>query len=175
MLFAAAGGAEVIDAFLVDGEEAHGRAVFGSHVGDGGAVHDGQRGRAGAEEFDEFADDLGFAQHLRDGQHEVGGGDAFLERAGEMDADDFRREEINRLAEHAGLGLDAADAPADHAEAVDHGGVRVRADERVGIIDGPWTFPRTGRPWRDIRDSPGGRCRCPAARRRRSRRPACPT
>ncbi len=37
------------------------------------------------------------------------------------------------LAEHGGLGLDAAHAPAEHAEAVDHGGVRVGADERVGI------------------------------------------
>ena len=39
------------------------------------------------------------------------------------------------LAEHGGLGLDAADAPAEHAEAVDHGGVRVGADEGVGIGD----------------------------------------
>ena len=32
-----------------------------------------------------------------------------------------------------GFGLDAAHAPAQHAEAVDHGGVRVGADERVGV------------------------------------------
>ena len=68
-------------------------------------------------------------------QHEVGRGDAFLQRAGEVHADDFRREEIDRLAEHARFRLDAADAPADDAEAVDHGGVRIGADERVGIID----------------------------------------
>ena len=40
-----------------------------------------------------------------------------------------------RLAEHRGLGLDAADAPAQHGEAVDHGGVAVGADQRVGIGD----------------------------------------
>jgi hypothetical protein len=39
------------------------------------------------------------------------------------------------LPEHRGLGLDAADAPAEHAEAVDHRGVRVGADERVGVGD----------------------------------------
>ena len=39
------------------------------------------------------------------------------------------REHVDRLAEHAGLGLDAADAPADDAQAVDHGGVAVGADE----------------------------------------------
>ncbi len=52
----------------------------------------------------------------------------------------FRRKPItcgnqhgHRLSEHRGLGLDAAHAPAEHAEAIDHGGVRVGADQRVGI------------------------------------------
>ena len=35
------------------------------------------------------------------------------------------------LAEHRGLGLDPANAPAQHAEAVDHRRVRVGADQRV--------------------------------------------
>ncbi len=55
--------------------------------------------------------------------------------AREVHADDVRREEIHRLAEHAGLGLDAADAPADDADAVDHRGVAIGADQRVGIVD----------------------------------------
>ncbi len=37
------------------------------------------------------------------------------------------------LAEHAGLGFDAADAPAENAEAVDHGGVGVGADQGIGV------------------------------------------
>ena len=37
------------------------------------------------------------------------------------------------LAEHGGLGLDSAHAPAEHAQAVDHGGVRVGSDQRVRI------------------------------------------
>jgi hypothetical protein len=37
------------------------------------------------------------------------------------------------LPEHRRLGLDPAYAPAEHAESVDHGGVRVGADERVGV------------------------------------------
>ena len=94
-----------------------------------------QRGRAGAVELDELADDLLLAQHLGDVEREVGRGDAFAQRAGQVDADDFGREEVDRLAEHAGLRLDAAHAPADDAEAVDHGGVRIGADERVGIIN----------------------------------------
>ena len=45
------------------------------------------------------------------------------------------REEINRLAEHAGFRFDSADTPADDTEAVDHRRVRIGADERVGIKD----------------------------------------
>ena len=53
----------------------------------------------------------------------------------ELEADDFGQQHGQRLAEHAGFGLDAADAPAEHGEAVDHGGVRIGADERIGIGD----------------------------------------
>ena len=53
----------------------------------------------------------------------------------QLHADDQRDEHGDWLAEHGRLGFDAADAPAEHAEAVDHGGVRVGADERIGICD----------------------------------------
>ena len=81
-------------------------------------------------------------------------------RAGEPDADDQRGEHVERLAEHDRLGLDAADAPAEHAERVDHRRVRVGADQRVGhegptpsraLHDRPrcsrltwWTMPMPG-------------------------------
>ncbi len=51
----------------------------------------------------------------------------------EAHADDLREEHRDRLAEHRRLGLDAANAPAEDAEAVDHRRVRVGADERVGV------------------------------------------
>ena len=54
---------------------------------------------------------------------------------GQLEADDLRDEHRERLAEHRRLGLDPADAPAEHAEAVHHRRVRVGADERVG--EGP--------------------------------------
>ena len=52
-----------------------------------------------------------------------------------MHANDIRREEVNRLPEHARLGFNAAHAPANDAEAVDHRSVRIRANERVGIVN----------------------------------------
>ena len=58
-----------------------------------------------------------------------------LQLAVEAEADDLGDEHADRLAEHGRLGLDPADAPAEHAEAVDHGRVAVGADEGVGIGD----------------------------------------
>ena len=59
--------------------------------------------------------------------------DALGQVAGQLEADHARDEHRDRLAEHRGLGLDAADAPADHADAVDHRGVGVGADAGVGV------------------------------------------
>ena len=50
----------------------------------------------------------------------------------ELEADDLRDQHRHRLAEHRRLRLDAAHAPAEHPEPVDHRGVRVGAHERVG-------------------------------------------
>ena len=118
---------------VVDREDRGGGAELRRHVADGGAVGQRGGGDALAVELDELADDAVLAQHLGDGQHQVGGGGAGRQLAGQLEADDARDEHGDRLAEHRGLGLDAADAPAQHAEAVDHGGVRVGADEGVGV------------------------------------------
>ena len=87
----------------------------------------------GAVELDELADNAVLAQTLGDGQHQVGRGDAFLQLARQLEANDIRDQHRRGLAKHRGLGLDAADAPAHHAEAIDHRRVRVGAEERVGI------------------------------------------
>jgi hypothetical protein len=83
--------------------------------------------------FDELADHALLAQHLGDSQHQVGRRRAFRQRAGEAEADHLGDQHRDRLAEHGRLRLDAADAPAQHGEAVDHGGVAVGADHGVGI------------------------------------------
>lgn len=128
----AAGQAQVFQGDVIHREEAAGGAIFRGHVGDGGAVGQRQVGQAVAIELDEFADHAFLAQHLGDGQHQVGGGDALLELAGQFETYDFRDQHRHRLAEHRRLGLDAAHAPAEYAEAVDHGGMGVGADQGVG-------------------------------------------
>ena len=127
----ARGRLEISERLLVDGEEAACGAVFRRHVGDGGAVLQRQVIQPFAIELHELADDAFPPQHLRHGQYEVGGGDAFAKRAGDLEANDFRDQHGDRLAEHRRFRLDAAHAPAEHREPVDHGGVAVRADQRV--------------------------------------------
>ena len=51
------------------------------------------------------------------------------------EADHFGDQHADRLAEHRRLGLDPADPPAEHAEAVDHGRMAVGPDQGVGIGD----------------------------------------
>ncbi len=125
-------GRQICARCLVDGEVAHRRTVLGRHVRDRRPV--GKRKRRGARsvEFDELPNDLRRAKHLRHGQHEVGRRDAVGEPSGQIDADDVRRQEVHRLAEHRRLGLDSAHAPSDDSETVDHGRMRIGADYRVG-------------------------------------------
>ena len=131
---AAARRAQVVDAFLVDREETHRRAVFRRHVRDCRAVHHRQRRRARTVEFHELAHHLRLAQHLRHRQRQVRGRHTFAQRARQVHAHHVRRQEINRLAQHPRLRLDAAHAPAHDADAVDHRRVRIRAHQRVRII-----------------------------------------
>ena len=74
-------------------------------------------------------------QHLRHGEDQVGCGRSLGKPPAQFETDDFRREHVNRLAEHDRFGLNSADAPADNAEAVDHCRVAVRADQAVRIRD----------------------------------------
>ena len=135
MLARAAGCQHVAAGFLVDREKPHRRAVLGSHVGHGGPIGHRERRGAVAEEFDELADDLRLAQHLGHDENQIRRRDSLGELPRQVHTHDVRRQKVDGLAEHPGLGFDAADAPGHDAEAVDHGGVRVGADERVGIED----------------------------------------
>ena len=133
VLGAAAGELEVAQGLGVDREDRAGRAELGRHVADRRPVGERQVRDARAVELDELADHAVLAQQLRDGQHQVGGRRALAQLAAELEADHARDQHRHRLAEHRRLGLDPADAPAQHAEPVDHRGVRVGPDERVGI------------------------------------------
>ncbi len=136
LLLGTAGQAQVVDGLAVDREDRAGGAELGAHVADRGPVGQRHGGDALAVELDELADHAVLAQDLGDRQHQVGGGGPGGQLAAELEADHARDEHGDRLAEHRGLGLDAADAPAEHADAVFHRGVRVGADAGVGVGPG---------------------------------------
>ena len=122
---------QVPERLVVDREEPARRPVLRRHVPDGRAVGERKRLEPMAEVLDELPDDAGLAEDLRHREDEVGRGRSFGERAGQPEPDDLWHEHRDRLAEHRRLGLDPADAPAEHAEPVDHRRVRVGPDERV--------------------------------------------
>jgi len=132
----ASGSFQILQRFLVDREEAAGRAIFRCHVGDGGRVFEAEIVEAGTVEFDEFADNALLAQHFYDTQHQIGCGDALVELPGQLEADDFRDQHGNRLAEHARFRFDTADAPTENGKTVHHGGVAVRTHQGIRIGDG---------------------------------------
>ena len=127
------GKAQIAQRLGVNRKNAAGRAVFGSHVGNGGPIRQRQPQHPIAEEFDEFADHAVLAQHLGDRQHQIGRGRAFRQLTAEAHADHLRQQHADRLAEHGGFRLDTAYPPPQATQAVDHGGVRVGADQRVGV------------------------------------------
>ena len=90
-----------------------------------------EAGEPVAGELDERADDAERPEHLGHDEDEVGRGRAARQLAGQPDADDPGHGHVDRLAEQRRLGLDPADAPGEHAEAVDHRRVRVGADDGV--------------------------------------------
>ncbi len=134
VLLAAAGGAQVGGRGFIEGEEAHGSTVFRSHVGHGGAVGQGKAGCTFTEEFHELAHHALLAQHLGDVQGQIGSGDTLSQFAAQVDTHDLRHQEGDRLAEHAGLCLNAAYAPGHDAQTVNHGGVGVCAHQSVRVV-----------------------------------------
>ena len=136
----ASGALHVAHRFAVHREETHRRAVLRGHVGNRRAVRQGHAAQSRAEELHEFTDDVRLAQHLRDDQRQIGRGAALGHRAGDLEADDLWRQHVQRLPEHHGFGFDAADAPTDDAQPVDHRRVAVRADQRIWEQDGAVVF-----------------------------------
>ena len=71
-MLAAARELEIAQGLFIDRENAAGAAVLRRHVGDGGAIRERQVGKTVTKVFDELFDDAFLAQHLGDGEHEIG-------------------------------------------------------------------------------------------------------
>ena len=124
---------QVGERLLIDGKEPDGRTIFGSHIGDGGAVGQGHLVQTWSKELNELTDHAVLAQYLGNAQHEIGRGAPFGQPADQAKTNDLRHEHIYRLAKHDRLGFDTADTPAEHAQSIDHRRMGVRADQRIRI------------------------------------------
>ena len=129
----AAGGMQIADGFVVDWEKAAGGTVFWGHIGDGCAIREGQIVEARAVKFDEFTHNTACAQHFDHFENQICARCAFHHSTGQLKADDFRDQHRDRLTEHGGFRLDAANSPTQHRSAVDHSGVTVCADQSIRI------------------------------------------
>ena len=145
---------EVAQRLGVDREDRAGRAELRRHVPDRRPVGE-RRGsaRPGPKNSTNFGDDAA-ARAASRSRSAPGRSRSTPSRqlAVELEADHLRQQHRDRLAEHRRLGLDPADAPAEHAEAVDHRRVGVGADQGVGVG------------LRDRRRSRGSRRTCPGTR-----------
>ena len=71
----------------------------------------------------QLLDDAFEAKLLHHSQDQIRRRHPLLELTDQAHPHDLRREHVDRLTQHDGLGLDPADAPAEDSKAVHHGGV----------------------------------------------------
>ena len=129
--FVASTEAQISQRLRVHWKEPHGRAIFRRHICNHRAVGKTQAAESGAVELYKFSNYAFLAQHLRNRKHQVGGRRAFGQSPVQLETHHFRNQHRKWLAQHGRLGLDAAHAPAEYAQRVDHRGVRVRAYQRI--------------------------------------------
>jgi len=124
---------EVIDGLSIDWEISHGGSVLWGHVGDGGSVSKGQVLAAWSVEFDELANDTSLSEHLDASKDEIGSGGMCWEFSSQSEADDLRQDHGDGLTKHDGLSFESTNTPTSNTETVDHGGVGISTNDRVGV------------------------------------------
>lgn len=172
LLLRATGPLHVPQRLGIDREEAHRGTILGRHVGNRRPVRQRHVIQPRPEELHELPDHPMLTQHLSDRQHQIRRRRTFRQFARKLKPDDFRQQHVDRLAQHHRLGFNPADAPADHAQTVDHRRVGIRSDQRIRIRR-PVRGQHAGRP--GTRGSPGGRFPSPAEPHRSSETPPDPT
>ncbi len=123
----------IAQGLVIDGKKAARGAIFWRHIGNSGTVGKGQVIQTGTKELNKFADHTMLTQHFCHRQHQVSCRYTLFKPALEFDANHFRNSHGDRLAQHGSLGFDTTHSPAKYGQTVDHGGMAVGADQRVGI------------------------------------------
>src|SRR5690606_28101058 len=96
----AAGEFQVVDGLFVDVEHGGRSAIFRGHVGDGGAIADGQRISTFAVKFQIGAHHAFAAQEFGERKNQVGAGNAGFELASKLHTDDVRQAHPGGATQH---------------------------------------------------------------------------
>ena len=112
----ATGQFQIINGLLINSEHRGSRPELRGHVGNGGTVADGQASCTFAEKFDKCTNHALFTQEFSQCQHDVGGSNARLAFAGQLNADDIRQTHHGGTTQHYGFGFQTAHAYGNHAQ-----------------------------------------------------------
>ena len=121
--FGPTGCSQVVDGAFVNREEAHGRPVFGRHVGNRRPIGQWHGRQSRTKEFNKLRNHPFCSQQFGDAEHHVGRGGLLGEFACETHANDLGQNHRYRLPKHDCFRLNATDSPSNHTETIDHGGV----------------------------------------------------
>ena len=122
---------KIFNGLLIHREKPDGGAVFRCHVGYGGPVWHRQILHSRAEVFHKFFHHIMLSEEFGNHQHKIGGRNAFFQFACQADAYDLGNRHIIRLSQHHGFCFYAADPPSHHSDTVNHGRVRIGADQSI--------------------------------------------
>ena len=112
----ASGQFQIINGLLINSEHRGSRAELRRHVGNGCAVADRQASCTFTEKLDKCANYALFTQEFGQCQHDVGGSNARLAFAGQLNADDIRQAHHGGTTQHHGFGFQTAYAYGNHAQ-----------------------------------------------------------
>ncbi len=118
---------------LIDVEHRCGRTVLRCHIGNGCPVTDGQTGRTFTEEFHISTHHALFTQELGQCQHDIGGGNARLAFALQLNTNNIRQTHHGWQAKHHGFGFQTTHTNRNNTQRIDVRGVGVGADTGIRI------------------------------------------
>ena len=120
---------KVFHGVSIDGEVAHCGTILRRHVRDSGSVGEAEILDARSEKLDELADDTTLTQHLDTSEDQVSSGGSLRKISVQVETDNLRKHHGDGLSKHDSLSLDTTDTPTSDSKTVDHGCVRVSAND----------------------------------------------
>ena len=124
-----AGESKVLHGVSIDGEVAHCGTILWRHVRDSGSIGEAEILDARSEKLDEFANDTTLTQHLDTSEDQVSSGGSLRKISVQVETDNLRKHHGDSLSKHDSLSLDTTDTPTSDSKTVDHGCVRVSAND----------------------------------------------